>query len=134
MMAAKNKYIVFYDSECILCNRTVRTLINFDKERKLAFAPIGGSTFMSIAPNITIENKNTIVFFNDGEILIRSTAVLGILNVLPYPLRLLGFFTIVPVFLRDAVYKFVARNRYSWFGKSQHCSWDNQKYSTIFLP
>jgi len=134
MMAKKNKYIVFYDSECILCNRTVRILINCDKERKLAFAPIGGPTFMSIAPNLTMENKNTIVFFNDGKILIRSTAVLGILKILPYPWRLLGILTVIPVFLRDAVYKFVARNRYRWFGKSQQCSWDNQKMPNSFLP
>ena len=134
MMAIKNKYIVFYDSECILCNRTVRILINCDKERKLAFAPIGGSTFMSIAPNITMENKNTLIFFNDGKMQIRSTAVLAIFKILPYPLRLLGILTVVPVFLRDAVYKFIARNRYRWFGKLQQCSWDNQKFPTAFLP
>lgn len=62
MMMTKNKYIVFYDSECILCNRTVRLIINLDKERKLAFAPIDGATFNSIDFNTKIENKNTLVF------------------------------------------------------------------------
>lgn len=134
MMTAKNKYIVFYDSECILCNRTVRFIIKHDKERKLAFAPIGGTTFNSIDFNPKIENKNTLVFFDDGKILIRSTAVLSILKILPYPWKLLGIFTIVPVFLRDTVYKFIAKNRYRWFGKSKYCSWDSQKHPTIFLP
>jgi predicted DCC family thiol-disulfide oxidoreductase YuxK len=81
-----------------------------------------------------LDIKNTLVFFNDGKILIRSTAVLTVMKTLPYPWRLLGIFTIVPVFLRDAVYKFIASNRYRWFGKSQYCSWDIQKYPTIFLP
>ncbi|CUX26221.1 Thiol-disulfide oxidoreductase DCC (fragment) [Agrobacterium deltaense Zutra 3/1] len=50
-----------------------------------------------------------------------SDAVLSIYEALGMPWRLLGVLRIVPAFLRDPVYRYVARNRYRWFGKREEC-------------
>jgi predicted DCC family thiol-disulfide oxidoreductase YuxK len=51
----------------------------------------------------------------------RSSAVLRIAVRLRFPWPLLGFFFIVPTFIRDIVYNLVARNRRQWFGRHSAC-------------
>jgi predicted DCC family thiol-disulfide oxidoreductase YuxK len=40
---------------------------------------------------------------------------------LPTPWSWLGVFKVIPKFLRDVLYKFVARYRYNIFGKREAC-------------
>jgi predicted DCC family thiol-disulfide oxidoreductase YuxK len=40
---------------------------------------------------------------------------------------------VVPRFLRDAVYRFIARNRYRWFGKSETCRVPTPELRARFL-
>ncbi|MEL7063535.1 MAG: DCC1-like thiol-disulfide oxidoreductase family protein, partial [Bacteroidota bacterium] len=40
---------------------------------------------------------------------------------LGFPFALAWVFMLVPGFIRDAVYKVIARNRYRWFGKRDSC-------------
>jgi predicted DCC family thiol-disulfide oxidoreductase YuxK len=61
------------------------------------------------------------VYIEGGRALTRSSAALAIARRLDGALPLLAFFRVVPVFLRDAVYRFVARNRYRWFGRLDAC-------------
>jgi predicted DCC family thiol-disulfide oxidoreductase YuxK len=63
----------------------------------------------------------TVLYVRNGKVLERSTAVLHILKDLGGPWGLLYGFIIVPPFLRDAVYRWVARNRYAWFGRRESC-------------
>jgi predicted DCC family thiol-disulfide oxidoreductase YuxK len=51
----------------------------------------------------------------------RSTAALRMLKHLGGGWSLLYGLIIIPKFIRDAVYNFVARNRYRWFGKKETC-------------
>ena len=81
-----------------------------------------GETYATLA----IPNKpgglETMVMLDGGVLLVRGDALLG-------ALRHLGgvwpFFAVigrsVPRFVRDAIYRFVARNRLAWFGTSEHC-------------
>ena len=52
----------------------------------------------------------------------RSTAVLKILSYTKLPWSMLYAAKIIPVCIRDPIYKFVARNRYKWFGKRDECT------------
>ena len=40
---------------------------------------------------------------------------------------------IVPKFLRDIVYNFIAKNRYRWFGKEEACMLPRPEWKTRFL-
>jgi len=50
-----------------------------------------------------------------------SDAVLSIFEGLGYPWRLASLFRVIPAFVRDPVYRWIARNRYRIFGKRQTC-------------
>jgi predicted DCC family thiol-disulfide oxidoreductase YuxK len=51
----------------------------------------------------------------------RSSAALRVLWNLGGAWKLLYAFRILPAFIRDGVYNWVARHRYRWFGKRESC-------------
>lgn len=64
---------------------------------------------------------DSIILIEDGIMHTHSTAVLRIVRKLRHFWPLLYAFIIVPRFIRDPIYNWVARNRYRWFGKRDHC-------------
>lgn len=125
--------IVFYDGACVLCNRTVNFLIKADRNQKLKFAPLGGTTAKSLNFNEFVDGAASVVFYNKGNIYYRSTAILNIIKDLPFPWNLLYIFWIVPTSLRDYFYRIVGKNRYKWFGRTASCLLYDAKYKGRFL-
>lgn len=132
-MIDNKRHIVFYDSECILCSRTILFLLKKDRKKNLCFAPLGGATFNLL--NIdSREHNNTLIFLNNDEIQTESTGVLSIISMLPYPWKLISLLKIFPAVLRNSIYRSVAKNRYKWFGKNKMCAMPNAEFSSSFLP
>lgn len=110
--------VVFFDGVCNLCNSSVRFLKKHDKKKVFQIHSLQ-SEFAAkmLSPHFLQQLPDSIVYLNDQEVFIQSTAVLMILKELPFPFKLLYVFKIIPKFIRDAVYKYIAKNRYRWFGK-----------------
>lgn len=104
--------IVFYDGDCGFCNSAVQFILA-RKKREFYFAPLQSDLAESAlsAHNITI-NLDTIYFLKNGKVYNRSSAALQICRGLKggYPL-LFGFY-MVPKFLRDPIYNFIAKRRH----------------------
>ena len=49
------------------------------------------------------------------------TAALKVASYLPYPYAALGALLIIPAPVRDAVYGYIAKRRYAWFGMDDKC-------------
>jgi len=75
---------------------------------------------------------DSVILWHDGRFYFHSDAALKIAIKLPFPWPLLGIFFIVPVFLRDTVYRWIARNRYRWFGKRESCRFPSFEESEFF--
>lgn len=112
--------IVFYDGDCVLCSKTVIFLLKKDKKKRLFFAPLGGKTFQAVSIQQPI-NEASVVFFKEGELFTKSTAVLKIASHLPFPWPLFGLLLLIPAFVRDYFYRLIGKNRYNWFGKTASC-------------
>lgn len=125
--------IVFFDGVCGLCNSFVDFLILADKQHRLRYAPLQGLTFDSLKIQITSPIPDSVVFLNNNKFSIKSTAALKILIQLGGWYRILNVFFIVPSFIRDAVYDFVAKNRYNWFGKKETCRLPSIEERGLFL-
>ena len=122
---------MFFDGYCGLCNRAIAMLLRWDKKGVLKFAPLNGTT----AGRLLEETKeDTIVFVSNGKVFTRSTAALRIVRCLDFPYSLLFGLMIFPRPLRDAVYKWIALNRYKWFGKSDLCRLPAPEEQQFFLP
>lgn len=124
-------HIVFFDGICNLCNSSVQKLIAMDKKNRLFFAPLQSQAANHYLKEI--DCPDSIVFYDRGQIYTMSTAVLKILKLMGFPYSLSVVFFIVPRFLRDAVYQYIAKNRYKWYGKRAVCMVPTQELKERFL-
>ncbi|MBL7990885.1 MAG: DUF393 domain-containing protein [Candidatus Kapabacteria bacterium] len=129
------KTIVFFDGVCNLCNGAVNWLIDRDTHHHLYFAPLQGETFATMREdkNISPDDLSTIVLWSEGRFTTHSEAVLRTCAALGGVWRLAVVGLIVPAFLRDGVYRFIARHRYRWFGKADACRVPTPELAKKFL-
>jgi len=63
----------------------------------------------------------------------KSSAALQIAVELGFPQNLMCIFFIVPPFIRNWVYDFIARNRYKWYGKKDSCMIPTPELQSKFI-
>lgn len=128
--------LLLFDGVCGLCDRFVQWAIARDPNSNLVFAPLQGETAAALRlvhPEIP-EHLDTLVFIEDGKVFMYSAAVLNACRHLRGPWPYAAVFLWVPRPLRDLVYKLVARNRYSIWGKSESCRVPSDAELAKFLP
>jgi len=113
------KKIVFYDGDCGLCNRSVQWILKHDKKAQFFFSALQSDFAKQFfkSHNQPEPDLSTIVFFNGRNFYRKSAAILRISHHLNFPHFFLKLGWILPAFLRDMVYNFVA-NRRQKFGIS----------------
>jgi predicted DCC family thiol-disulfide oxidoreductase YuxK len=116
---------VLFDGVCNLCNAAVNFIIDRDRARTIRFASLQSEAALQLLARHGLAapaaEPETILFVSGGRVYDRSTAALQIARRLSGLWPLLAAFAVVPRPLRDAVYAWIARNRYRWFGKSESC-------------
>ena len=70
---------------------------------------------------IDVDYEDSLVFFEEEGFSVSSTAALRILSYLDGWERHLQLLAVVPRPLSDAIYHFMAKYRYKWFGRSEQC-------------
>ncbi|RZL44457.1 MAG: DUF393 domain-containing protein [Pedobacter sp.] len=115
--------VILFDGLCNLCNGAVQFTIKRDKQNLFRFASLQSDyAAEKIAPfNITAENLESFILLENNKVYLRSTAALRVAKKLNGLWPLLYGFIIVPRFIRDAVYNYIAKNRYKWWGKQETC-------------
>jgi predicted DCC family thiol-disulfide oxidoreductase YuxK len=119
----KHSAIILFDGVCNFCNSSINFVIRHDKKNHFRFAPLQSETGKQLLQQFEAGELplDSIVLIENNKLYKQSTAVLKIAKQLGGAYRLLYGFVILPSFLRDAVYKYVAKNRYKWFGKKDSC-------------
>jgi predicted DCC family thiol-disulfide oxidoreductase YuxK len=115
--------LVFFDGVCNLCNSTVQFLLKIDRHQRLTFGSLQGASAKKILPdyNISPEKLRSIIFIHNNKAYTESSAVLEIFRVIGGLWAILYILKIIPAFLRNGLYRFIARYRYQWFGKKAQC-------------
>jgi predicted DCC family thiol-disulfide oxidoreductase YuxK len=115
--------ILLFDGVCNLCNRSVQFVIRRDKKKKFRFAALQGRMGQQLLHQhqLPVNDMNSFVLIENGKAYTRSAAALRVLKGLGGGWKLFYAFMVLPRFLRDAVYSWIARNRYKWFGKKEEC-------------
>lgn len=132
MSKAEQPPVILFDGVCNLCNNTVQFIIRHDKAHRFRFAALQSAYGQRVTAEFAISG-DSVVLFQNGKIYQRSSAVLKIAPRLHGLYWLLGAGYILPRFLRDAIYDFVARNRYKWFGKQESCMIPTKELQALFL-
>ncbi|MGF1638185.1 MAG: thiol-disulfide oxidoreductase DCC family protein [Cyclobacteriaceae bacterium] len=125
-MPTKDDHIVFFDGYCHLCQASVQFVLQRDSKGIFSFAPLQGkfAAENGIYPKESKADKSStdsIVLWQGGKVYYKSSAAIRIASKLKFPWPLFYIFLIIPAPIRNLVYDFVARNRYTWFGKSDAC-------------
>jgi predicted DCC family thiol-disulfide oxidoreductase YuxK len=128
------KNIVYFDGVCGLCNKFIDFLIRFDKRNKLLFAPLQGETRSKKSNAEYSDYMNTVIFDRNGKLYYKSEASIRIIYSLGGFWRVVIILLLIPSFLRNPVYDFIARRRYNWFGQKESCRIPTEEEKTRFLP
>jgi predicted DCC family thiol-disulfide oxidoreductase YuxK len=130
----QHKPLVLFDGICGLCNASVTWIIRRDKTKQFQFAPLQGKTGAEWKDRFPhLQHVDSLVLVYNHSVYTESAAVLRIAKMLGFPWNLALLFWIVPGFLRNAVYRIVARNRYKWFGKLEQCMLPDVELADRFL-
>ncbi|KAJ4813925.1 Nucleic acid binding protein [Rhynchospora pubera] len=117
--------VLIYDGVCHLCHRGVRWLIKTDKHRKIKFCCLQSRAAQPYLRLLALHRQDVRhpVLFVEGLAAYYqgSAAVLMVASYLPFPYSALSSLLIIPAPLRDAVYDYIAKNRYKWFGRADEC-------------
>ena len=115
--------IVLFDGVCNLCNATVNFLIDPNPNGTFKFGALQAEAVEPLLEHYGLQSANleTFVLIDDGRVYRRSQAALRIAWRLGGAWRLLYPLLLLPRPLRDAVYDWIAANRYRWFGKREAC-------------
>jgi predicted DCC family thiol-disulfide oxidoreductase YuxK len=131
----RNNYLVLFDGHCHLCDGSVKFILKHDRNKIFTFASLQSETGKKLIDLYQIDtgSKESIIFIKKGKVHTKSSAALWIAIELSFPAVLISGLMIFPPFIRDSVYDFVAKNRYKWFGKSDHCLTPDSKERHRFI-
>lgn len=130
--------IVVFDGQCLLCNGWVQFLLRHDRHDRrgrFRFASIQGEAGgrMLADAGLRVEGLQTLLLVDGDRSWQHTDAILRVLHGLGWPWRLAWAAWLIPRPLRDGLYRWLARNRYRWFGRSAQCMVPDPQVAARFL-
>ena len=140
MPTPESNLIVLYDGVCGLCNRLNQFLLKRDKHDRFRFASLQSDLAAGLLQRHGVDSHDldTVYVVLDYDrpserLLSESDAIIHALTQLDGVWKLASVGRVLPKFLRDRVYRMVARNRYRFFGKHESCMLPDPNHRHKFL-
>jgi predicted DCC family thiol-disulfide oxidoreductase YuxK len=127
--------VILFDGVCNLCNASVQFIIRHDKKQIFRFAALQSAFGQSALKKFNLADKNidSVILVENNSVQLKSDAALNIAKQLGGIYSLFYVFIVVPKFIRNSVYDFIARNRYRWFGKQESCMIPTPELKKLFI-
>lgn len=134
-MIQTNKDIILFDGICNLCNNAINFVIKRDSINRFVFASLQSKSGKQLIKKYQIDvlKIDSIILIEKNTAYTKSTAALKISKSLSRLWPVLYIFKIIPVFIRDWIYDYVAKNRYDWYGKKDSCMIPTSAIKAKFL-
>jgi len=118
-----NEKILLFDGYCNLCSRLVNFIIKRDKKAKFLFISLQSASGQSLLKKFGLptDDFDSVVYIRSDKYFLKSSAILHILKELGGIWKLFFIFIIIPNFVRDFIYKIIAKTRYKIFGRHDSC-------------
>jgi predicted DCC family thiol-disulfide oxidoreductase YuxK len=136
MELEKDKKLILFDGVCNLCNTSVQYVIKHDKKNSFMFTALQSDIGQQIIKDYNIDTSKTdsiLLYTPQTGVVSKSTAALKIAQNLGFPQNVMSIFFIVPPFIRNGVYDYIAKNRYKWYGKKESCMIPTPELKSKFL-
>jgi predicted DCC family thiol-disulfide oxidoreductase YuxK len=100
----------------------------------LKFAALQSEVGKRLKESLKIQpDIDSVIFIEDSQVYTYSDAAIRITKYLKWPAKALYALIVIPGFIRQPVYKFIAKNRYKWFGKREECIIPSPEVKERFL-
>lgn len=118
-----NRAIVLFDGACNLCNASVNFIIKRDKKDTFRFATLQSPFGQGLSKRFNVDTvkDESVLLYQNNRLYTHSTAAIKISEKLSGFWPVFYVLIIIPKPIRDFAYNIIARNRYKWFGKREHC-------------
>jgi predicted DCC family thiol-disulfide oxidoreductase YuxK len=128
------KPVIFFDDVCVMCNGFVNLILKVDRQQQFWFAPLRGETARELLPPLPDDpSKWSMVYVDESGVHDESDASLEVYRRLGGAWWVLSLARFIPAWIRNPVYRVIARNRYRWFGKREACRIPSAAEKTRFL-
>ncbi len=126
--------VILFDGVCNYCNSMVNFVIKQDKQKLIKFSALQSNSGQDLLNKLDVPRDiDSFVFIENGKAYLQSTAALKVLQHLSWYWQWTQALWIIPKFIRDGVYNFIAKRRYKWFGKKESCMVPSQEVRSRFL-
>ncbi len=131
----KDKDIILFDGVCNLCNGAVTFIIQRDKKDYFRFAALQSPLGEALLKKHHVDplKLDSIILISNDLAFAKAEAALHVAKKMSGLWPLLYVFNILPNALLNPIYDFIARNRYQWFGKKEHCMIPTPDLKSKFL-
>lgn len=132
----KHKKIILFDGLCNLCDSAVQFIIRHDPNDIFRFVSLQSDLGQEITKHLGIDTHKTdsIILYQPGlAYYYKSEAALEIAKNLGGIFYFANLFSILPVSFNNYVYDYIAKNRYKWYGKKDHCMIPTKELQAKFL-
>lgn len=115
--------VLVFDGVCLLCSAWVAFVLRHDRSGRIRFAAMQSSAGRNLleAYGLDADDPLSFLFVTEGRGHTQSDAILRLVGSFGGAWRLVTMLRVLPAVLRDALYRLIARNRYRWFGRRDHC-------------
>jgi predicted DCC family thiol-disulfide oxidoreductase YuxK len=131
-----NKKIILFDGVCNLCNSVVQFIIRHDQKDLFRFVPLQSELGIKICHYIGVDQNKTdsIILYHPGvAYFYKSSAAIEIAKDLGGVFSLLAVCKILPEKISNSIYDYIAKNRYTWYGKKESCMIPSAESKAKFL-
>lgn len=134
-MTTEEGPILLFDGVCNLCSASVQFVLKRNSKENVRFASLQSEFAVKALKDskLPTDYLNSLVLLENGRTYVKSDAALKLAKHLDGAWKLGGVFSIVPKFIRDAVYDWVAKNRYKWYGKKDVCWIPEPRWKNRFI-
>jgi predicted DCC family thiol-disulfide oxidoreductase YuxK len=135
-MPTSNQHpVLLFDGHCNLCNGAVQWVLARDKAAVFRFTSLQSELGQELQQQYKLDpaELDSMVLIQNNKAYTKSSAALKTAEGLGGLYSAAGLFMLVPAFIRNGVYDFVARNRYRWFGRSEACWLPRPEWKERFL-
>jgi len=113
----------------------VKFVINHDPTEKFLFASLQSEAGQQLLQqyHLPLQHFDSFILLQDDKVYTKSTGALQVAKQIKGVWKSLYIFIIVPKFIRDGVYSWIAHHRYKWFGKNDSCIIPTPELKARFL-
>lgn len=131
----RHKSILLFDGYCNLCSSAVQFMASREKNHHMHFTSLQSPVGRELLAHYGIDPATTdsLVLIENDKAYVKSGAALRTTRYMKGLYPLLKGLLIVPPFIRNFVYDFIAKHRYKWFGKAESCMLPDKDMARRFL-